>query len=247
MTAPGRLQRWRWGEPVDGLRRLLENGGVLAIPSESSYGLAADPRSAAGVAAIFELKGRQGDQALPVVAADLDQIIALGVDPGLPQLTTLDRIWPAALTAVLPIARPLAAAAGHATLALRIPAHRRLCGLLADLGFALTATSANRSGEPPILDPQHLESFLQPSIQRLPFDVSGIAIVDDGILPGGPPSTLVRWDPTPAGSPDQTPMPHILRQGAYPERLVRQLTEPPAPAEQSTAAGEHRAPDGAQS
>lgn len=221
-------ERWHWGQPVSDLRAHLKAGGVLAIPSESSYGLAADPRHAGGVAAIFELKGRQGDMALPVVAADIEQVIALGVDPARPEFEPLSRLWPAPLTVVLPVDKPLAAAAGDATLALRVPAHRRLRQLMRDLGFAVTATSANRSGAPPILDPEELESFLQPFHKRRSVNRPSVVIVDDGQLPGGPPSTLVRWElgdtPTPG-----VLEPRILRQGAFPANQLHPIPAPLPP------------------
>ncbi|MEM7354932.1 MAG: Sua5/YciO/YrdC/YwlC family protein [Acidobacteriota bacterium] len=210
--------RWTWGEPVDPLRRLLAAGGVLAIPTESSYGLAADPRSERGVAAIFAIKGREPRKPLPVVAADVEQVLALGIDANCGSLQAVAPLWPAPLTVLLPIAEPLAAAAGGATLAVRIPAHRRLRLLLGELGLALTATSANRSGDPPILEPRALEPLLERSA----------IIVDDGSLSGGPPSTLVDW-------PDGEMQ--ILRQGAYRhDLLAAQLSDCPPVKETDRAA-----------
>ena len=144
--------RWRWGEPVAPLARLLRRGGLLVIPTESSYGLAADPRSAAGVAAVLRVKGQRGGKPLPVVAASPEQLAELGIDFDLPILARLRRCWPGPLTAVLPLCRPLPASFGGVTLAVRVPGHPRLLRLLAELGTPLTATSANRSGGAPALD-----------------------------------------------------------------------------------------------
>jgi L-threonylcarbamoyladenylate synthase len=161
----------------------VARGGVLAIPTESSYGLAADPRSASGVAAIFRVKGREAAKPLPVVVADLAQIHDLGGETsGAERLGLLGR-WPAALTLVLPIREPLPAAVGGLTLGFRVPAHPRLRALLAALGHGLTATSANRSGEPPVLDPDELAPLLVRS---------DAVIVDDGTLAGGAPSTVLE-------------------------------------------------------
>lgn len=177
---------WRPGDSVEPLRDLLRRGGVLAIPTESSYGLGADPRNRKGVETIYRIKGREPRKALPVVVADLGQLADLGIDPDLSILKPLSACWPGPLTAVLPIAdATLPAAAGEPTLAVRIPGHEGLRSLLAELGHGLTATSANRSGEEPILDPAELAEFL-----------AGVAgeeavVVDGGVLPGGPPSTLV--------------------------------------------------------
>jgi len=197
---------WRPGDPVEPLRALLARGGVLAIPTESSYGLGADPRNPAGVEAVYRIKGRERGKPLPVVVADLGQLADLGIDPGLPILDTLAACWPAPLTAVLPIARPLPASAGEPTLAARIPAHEGLRRLLAVLGHGLTATSANLSGGTPILDPREAAELL---------DGADAAVVDGGLLPGGAPSTLVAIE---------TSGPVVLRTGIFPvERLRERL------------------------
>lgn len=173
---------WTPGEPVDALRRHLLAGGVAAIPSESSYGLAADPRLAEGVEAIYRIKERERGKPLLVVAGSSEQLSLLGLDPRGPHLRSLERVWPAPLTAILPVSAPLPASAGGATLAVRIPAHGPLRRLLLDLGFPVTATSANRAGEPPIVDPADLRGLLA-GHDRF--------VCDFGVLAGGLPSTLV--------------------------------------------------------
>lgn len=209
-----RIPLWRPGDPVEPLRSLVARGGVLAIPTESSYGLGADPRNPAGVEAVYRIKERERGKPLPVVVADLGQLRDLGIDPGLPILETLSALWPAPLTAVLPIARPLPAAAGEPTLAVRIPAHDGLRRLLAELGHGLTATSANRSGEAPRLDPEGVAELLAGT---------EAVVVDGGILPGGPPSTLVAIEAS---------GPVVLRTGSFPvERLRERLGAPRQPLE----------------
>lgn len=158
---------------------------MLAVPTESSYGLASDPRSARGVVAVYRIKGREAGKPLPVVAADRAQIAALGVDPALPELALFECSWPGPVSAVLPLlsGATLPAAAGEPTVAVRIPGHDGLRALLAGLGRPLTATSANRSGEPPVLDPARAASLLAGH---------DAVVIDGGRLAGGPPSTLVR-------------------------------------------------------
>lgn len=199
---------WHWADPMDVLRETLGAGGVLAIPTESSYGLAVDPRSARGVRAIFEIKGRPAEKALPIVASGVDQLVDLGVPRDAPELAIADSFWPAPLTVLLPIGESLAATADLNSLAARVPTHPRLCDLLERLGHALTATSANRSGQPPVLDPSRLSALLgkHPAV-----------IIDGGSLPGGRPSTLVNW---------QKGRLQVLRAGAFPvERLPRLISE----------------------
>ncbi len=164
---------------------LLAAGGVLAIPTESSYGLGVDPRSRQGVDAVYRLKDREREKPLPVVAADLEQLVALGVDPHAEAFTWALSRWPAAITVVLPLAEPLPASAGGLALAARIPAHAGLRELLAELGHALTATSANASGEPPLTDPAAVRRWLEASGEKY-------FVVDQGETAGGLPSTLVE-------------------------------------------------------
>jgi L-threonylcarbamoyladenylate synthase len=134
------------------------------------------------VEAIYRIKGREAGKALPVVVAGSEQLADLGVDPNLDIVERLCELWPAPLTAVLPTRKPLPAATGERTLAVRVPAHEGLRKLLAELGHGLTATSANRSGGEPVLDPAGAAELLAGE---------DAVVVDGGVLPGGPPSTLV--------------------------------------------------------
>ena len=156
---------------------------MLAIPTESSYGLAVDPRSASGVETLYRFKGRSIDKALPVILGNLDQLNLVGGDPTAPDLEELADLWPAPLTVIVPIQRPLPASANRLSLAIRVPSHERTRTLLQRLGRPLTATSANPSGGQPVSDP----SMLWPMLSGWPS-----VIVDDGVLPGGPASTIVQ-------------------------------------------------------
>jgi L-threonylcarbamoyladenylate synthase len=177
--------RWRFGDAIAPLRELLARGGVLAIPTESSYGLAVDPRSAAGVETIYRLKGRERGKLLPVVAASVEQLACLPIDPASEPLRRAAPLWPAALTVLVPLRAPLPAAAGEGTLAVRVPAHPALRELLVAVGSPLTATSANLSGEPPLLAPDAVATLLAGA---------DALVVDGGVLAGGPPSTLASWE-----------------------------------------------------
>jgi L-threonylcarbamoyladenylate synthase len=199
---------------IEELREIRSRGGVIAFPTESSYGLGVDPHNAAGVAAIERIKRRNGvsdepaseHKPLPVVISDLSQLADLGIDPDSQEVRRLAPYWPAPLTAVLPLAEgvDLPAALGRRTLAVRVPDHPELRALLAAIG-PLTATSANRTGEPPLLDAQEVAVLLQEA------GVVDFAVVA-GEAPGGPPSTLVE----PFGDAFR-----ILRQGPFPaERLL---------------------------
>lgn len=198
------------------LRAIRARGGVIAFPTESSYGLGADPKSAAGVAAVERTKRRidalgggepSERKPLPVVVADLSQLADLGIDPESEPVRRFAPHWPAPLTAILPLragADSLPAAPGARTLAVRVPDHAGLRSLLAAIG-PLTATSANRTGEPPLLSAREVRALLAEAGE------TEFAVVE-GEAPGGPPSTLVEA----VGSEIR-----ILRQGPFPaERLL---------------------------
>ena len=189
MTPPAAIPRWAWGDAPGILRQTLDRGGLLAIPTESSYGLAADPCNPRGVAAVYAVKQRPPDQPLLVVAANRQQLEGLGVHAPDAAWQVLEGCWPAPLTAVLPLHRPLPAAVGEPALAVRIPAHQPLRELLARIG-PVTATSANRSGQPPLLTAGEAAALLADAMTA---DLA--VVVQGGDLPGGPPSTLVAWQP----------------------------------------------------
>lgn len=179
------------------VRRLLAGGGVAAIPTETSYGLAADPWSPEGVRRIFEAKGREGGKALPVAFAKREQLERLGTIASDDVLARYFDIWPAPLTVILPLEKPIAASCDRPNLAVRIPAYPELVLLLEAIG-PVTATSANRSGEEPVNDPDQIVRIFRGTVDLL---------VDGGPSPGGLPSTLLDATRNP---------PAVLRLGAFP-------------------------------
>src|SRR5262249_6991286 len=140
----------------------IVNGGVVAIPTDTLYGLAADPFSAAAVARVFEVKGRPADRALPLIAASADQVAAQ-IGPLWPDAARLAALfWPGPLTLLVAAPRSLASdvAGGTGKVGVRVPADdvaRRIC---AAAGRPITATSANVSGDAPTADPSEVERTL---------------------------------------------------------------------------------------
>jgi L-threonylcarbamoyladenylate synthase len=129
--------------------QILESGGIVAVPTETVYGLAARADSAAAVARIYSAKGRPDFNPLIVHVAGLAQ--AETYAEFAPQAQALAAVhWPGPLTLVLPrrhgVALAPAVTAGLATVALRVPAHPVMQALLAAVDFPLAAPSANRSG-----------------------------------------------------------------------------------------------------
>ncbi len=174
------------GADADAIRtaaRLLAQGGIVAYPTDTFYGLAADPRSDAAVGRLFSIKGRAAARAIPLIAADRTQAArAAAMTPLATQLA--DAFWPGPLTVVVPAAAALSSAihGGSGTVAVRVPAHPVACALAAAFGWAVTSTSANISGAPPASDPDEIVRTMGAAID---------ALVDVGPLPPARPSTIV--------------------------------------------------------
>ena len=177
---------------LEAVLKARQGHGVVALPTETFYGLAVPPDDPVAVARVFTLKGRPAEKALPVVAASVEQLGPLVVFPEAWR-GRLQAVWPAPFTEVLPSRTGLA---GGGNMAVRVPAHPLLRALLASVG-PLTATSANRSGGPPLSRPRDVARLLG----------AGLALLlDGGDAPGGLPSTVV----------DLTgEQPRLLRQGAW--------------------------------
>jgi len=183
-------------EEIFRLRELFGNGGIAALPTETYYALAADPTSAVAIRRIFEAKGRDDGKPLPVLFGARLQLDRLGVQEPLAKIDHFFGIWPAALTVVLRIKEPIAASRGQKTLALRLPAAKKVRGLLAATG-ALTGTSLNRSGAQPLDNPDAVEGLFRRQIDVL---------IDGGKTPGGKPTTIIDATVDP---------PALLRAGAF--------------------------------
>ncbi|MFH1177643.1 MAG: L-threonylcarbamoyladenylate synthase [Acidobacteriota bacterium] len=175
------------------VREVLRQHGVVGFPTETFYGLGADPSDPIALERVHALKRRAADKALPVVGASLDQLESLVLlQPGVREL--LAAVWPAPLTVVLPARGALSG--GATSLAVRVPDHGLLRSLLARVG-PLTATSANRAGERPLARAAEVAALLGPELALL---------LDGGKSAGDAPSTLVDLTVQP---------PKLLRQGGF--------------------------------
>lgn len=162
---------------------ILRAGGVVAYATDTLYGLAVDPRLDRGVARLFEVKGRAEQAAIPLIAATLQQAQTAG-ELGETELRLAREFWPGPLTVVVP-ARPGLSPrvlAGGRTIAIRVPDHPVARAVARELGWPVTSTSANRSGEPAPASASALHPDIAARID---------AVIDSGPSPGGPPSTIV--------------------------------------------------------
>ena len=162
----------------------IRNGGLVALPTDTLYGLAADPFRADAIARLFLAKGRAADQALPLIAADAAQIAAhLGPLPPAGERLAA-KFWPGPLTLLMvaPGALADAVSAGTGRVGVRVPAHEIARAICRGAGTPITATSANRSGQPATAEPAEVERELGETVDLL---------IDAGRAPGGAPSTIV--------------------------------------------------------
>ena len=147
--------------------RVLNAGGVVVIPTDTVYGLAAHPAFPAAVARLYAIKGRATQKPIALLAADVAAVRAFGYE--VPD--RLAKFWPGALTVVV------------GSEGFRVPDHAWTRELLRRCGGVLRVTSANLSGRRAATDaPQALADV----------GLSADLVVDDGLSPGGVPSTVVR-------------------------------------------------------
>lgn len=170
---------------------VLRSGGTVAYPTETAYGLAADPFNPDAVQKVFLVKGRYDGKPLGLIAANREQVEE--VVTIVPEAEPLLQHWPGPLSLVLPINVPsderkkeglMLAAANGETLSIRISSHPFASALAEAVGHAIIATSANRSGGGEIYDPQTCKNIFF----RLP---QPNLIIDGGVLPKVLPSTVV--------------------------------------------------------
>jgi len=185
---------------------LVRRGLVVAYPTDTLYGLAVDPRNPEAVKRLFDLKERAETSALTLIAADLSHVRAAGEMTEIAERLAA-RWWPGPLTIVVRARGILAreTLAGGPTVGIRIPDHATATALARDVDFAITATSANRSGAQPASTADAVGAALP--------DVD--AILDGGPVPGGAPSTIVDASATAVT---------LLRQGVVPwDKVLRSL------------------------
>lgn len=200
-------------DDVGAAARVLRDGGVIAMPTDTVYGLAASLDAPAAVARLYEVKDRPPQKAIPILLSDKDQLerVAAEIDDLTEALAA--RFWPGALTLVITAQPGLPAhvttidPAGRTTVAVRVPNDPVALAVITAAGGALAVTSANRSGEAPATSVEEI----------LRLDTAGLdAVVDGGHSPIGQPSTILAL---------QEGGMTILREGAIPEERIRQEIE----------------------
>lgn len=130
--------------------RLILAGKVIALPTDTFYGLAADPFNLAAISEVFRVKRRTADRPLPLLVDSLDQAADLANDPPRLFFRLAEKFWPGPLTLVVPASRliPLKVTANTRKVGLRWPKAPLAVALIAATGHPLTGTSANLSDSP---------------------------------------------------------------------------------------------------
>ena len=150
---------------------VLNGGGVAVIPTDTVYGLAARPDFEAAVDRLYTIKGRELKKPIALLASDIAAIERFGYPIAGRARELAEKHWPGALTMVI------------GKEGFRIPDHDKTRELIAACGGVLRVTSANLSGRRPATDaPQALKDV----------GLSADYVVDDGVSPGGVPSTVVK-------------------------------------------------------
>ena len=190
---------------LDQAVRLVRQGQVVGVPTDTVYGLACRFDSAQAMTDLYTAKARPPEKALPVLLGDAEQVIQVAATVTPAAQALMARFWPGALTVVL-AARPELPSiltAGGATVAVRIPDHGFVRDLARQAG-PLASSSANRSGGP---NCQSAPEVLAQLAGRIPL------LVDGGSSPLAQASTVLNLTTTPPG---------ILREGPVGE-AIREL------------------------
>jgi L-threonylcarbamoyladenylate synthase len=186
----------------------LRAGRIVAVPTDTVYGIAADMALPDAIVRLFAAKRRPPEKAVAVLLADPAQAEAIAwLRP--PAKTLAQRFWPGGITLVLPLLPGVklpAELAGPGTIGVRIPDHEAPRALARALG-PLPTTSANLSGGTDATDAAEVAATLGDAIEL---------VIDGGPIRGGPASTVVDCT---------SQRPRILREGAIPAWLVAETLE----------------------
>ena len=208
--------------PIDRALEVLRNGGLVAVPTETVYGLAADAANPQAVARIFAVKGRPTDHPLIVHVAAPEQLAywASAVPASAARLA--ETCWPGPLTLLVPKADHVLSevTGGRDTVGVRVPAHALTTELLTRFGGGVAAPSANRFGRVSPTTADHVRADLGNLVDY---------VLDGGPCPVGVESTIVDCTVQP---------PQILRPGGIGPDDIRALLG----AELAASDGPSRAP-----
>jgi L-threonylcarbamoyladenylate synthase len=184
-------------QQVEQATTILKQGGIVACPTDTVYGVVAAINIEPAVERIYRIKGRPRSQALPILLADKSQMADVAKIVPLLAWRLADKFWPGALTMVLLKSESVSdiVTGGGKTVAVRMANHPMPTAIIRGLGVPIVGTSANLSGHPSALTAGEVRTQIGDQVDM---------IIDGGRCPGGIESTIVDL------SGEE---PRILRQG----------------------------------
>jgi len=194
-------------EGLSAAAQILKNGGIVAIPTETVYGLAASALDTDAIERVFLAKGRPQDNPLTVHISDMEKLSFVARDIPDDAFALAEKFWPGPLTMVLPRNEniPKSVSAGLETVAVRMPSHPVAREIIERSGLPLAAPSANLSGSPSPTKASHVLSDLDGKID---------AVVMSGRSAVGVESTVVSLVCNP---------PRLLRPGGVTVEQLREI------------------------
>ena len=192
---------------IDEAVAVLRTGGLVGMPTETVYGLAADAANEAAVRRIFAVKGRPADHPLIVHIADAAALPAWAAEVPATAAVLAEACWPGPLTLLVPKAAHVldVVTGGRPTVGIRVPAHPMATELLRRFGGGVAAPSANRFGRVSPTTAEHVRRDLGDDVD---------VVLDGGPCPVGVESTIVDCTVDP---------PQILRPGGIPSEQIEAL------------------------
>jgi len=188
---------------------LIRRGELVAIPTDTFYGIAADPFNLAAVEQIYRVKGRPETRALPILVNSISMAVSLSRDVPYTFHKLASKFWPGPLTLLVEASPgvPLKITAHTGNVALRWPKSPFVTALIDLVRGPITGTSGNISGQPACATAVEL---LEQMGDRIPL------IIDGGETPGTLASTIIKLE-----GDDWT----VMREGVISEELIRAALE----------------------
>ena len=187
----------------------IRSGEVLGMPTDTFYGLAADPFNLRAVERVYDIKSRSRHKPLSLLIEGIDQAEELARPLPAEFYKLVRRFWPGPLTVIVKAASklPLKVTANTGNVALRVPSAKIPLAVVQAAGIPITATSANLSGEKDCTSAEEVRDQLKNRIS---------IIVDGGISPRSVPSTIVDLT-------DEEARWRIIREGAIPAQEISEF------------------------
>ena len=201
------LDNGNYEKSIERAANLLRTGGIVAIPTETVYGLAASAYDENAIKKVFEAKGRPQDNPLIVHISNMGMLSEIAKDIPKKALECAERFWPGPFTMVLPKTERCAecVSAGLASIAVRMPDDKTACDIIDRAKLPLAAPSANTSGKPSPTSALHVENDLEGKIDGIVFGNACQVGVE---------STVVTFCTNP---------PRLLRPGAVTVEALREI------------------------